>query len=592
MKRALALYGLITLAFAWPVVTQLKTVVPLDAGDPLLNAWLLWWGSQRLPLTSAWWNAPMFYPMQSVMALSELLIGILPLSAPVQWATGSPQAAYNVAWLLSFPLCGAGAFALAREVTGRRDVSIVAGVAFMLAPYRMGQLGHLQMLAYYGAPAALAGLHRHLTTRSYTSLGVFGLAWLVQALSNGYAVFHVGLLIAAWLVWFTRTRREALPIVIAWGVSSLPLVPVLATYWQVHRELRLVRGYSEIRMFSADVSDWLSAAEPLWLWGRPLPPLRVEMALFPGLTIVGAAVVAAAWWWRSRDRRQPQPADARALSRIALVAVAAGLLLTQAGPFPLGPLGTITTSTALTVAVFARALATLRGPTLRRAWQERSPVGFYLVAVIGAYVLALGPEWRLSGHPLVFQTPYAWLLHVPGFNGLRVPARFAMIAVLGQSVLLAILLTRLKSSRRAYWLGLVALAVMAEGWIRLPVVPLTPGPRLALQNVDAVLELPMGTLLDDCAALSRAPGYGLPLANGYSGYKPAYYSRWAGNINAGRYEVLHNLLPQGTLAVAVRPDAPGAAGMVEALTRVPGIDRQSDTDGWPIFLVRPMAASQ
>jgi hypothetical protein len=55
--------------------------------------------------------------------------------------------------------------------------------------------------------------------------------------------------------------------------------------------------------------------------------------------------------------------------------------------------------------------------------------------------------------------------HVPGFDGLRVPARFAMIVALALSVLGAVGLTRLTdgSRRAARWLALTTLLVLAEG---------------------------------------------------------------------------------------------------------------------------------
>src|SRR5262249_45449019 len=151
-----------------------------------------------------------------------------------------------VAFVLSFPLCAIGAYALAHEVTGRRDAATLAGLAFMLAPYRMGQLGHLQMLAYYGAPVALAALHRYRRTGSRRALAAFGLAWLVQATSNGYALFHVAILIGLWIVWFARSPRLLLTIGTVWLCASLPLVPMLATYWRVHHALHLSRDIVDI----------------------------------------------------------------------------------------------------------------------------------------------------------------------------------------------------------------------------------------------------------------------------------------------------------------------------------------------------------
>jgi uncharacterized membrane protein YfhO len=52
----------------------------------------------------------------------------------------------------------------------------------------MDQLSHVPMLAYYWAPLSLWGLHRYLRTRRLVWLAVFAGAWLLQGLSNGYAL--------------------------------------------------------------------------------------------------------------------------------------------------------------------------------------------------------------------------------------------------------------------------------------------------------------------------------------------------------------------------------------------------------------------
>ena len=94
------LYVAITIALTYPILRHVGSVIPHDLGDPILNTSLLWWSSRRVPLTAAWWNAPMFFPAPNVMALSELLIGLLPITWVVQWLTHNPVAAYNVAFVV------------------------------------------------------------------------------------------------------------------------------------------------------------------------------------------------------------------------------------------------------------------------------------------------------------------------------------------------------------------------------------------------------------------------------------------------------------------------------------------------------------
>ena len=49
-------YQLWALVLTDPVGRQATHLLPNDAGDPVLNAWLLWWSSHVLPLSDAWWR--------------------------------------------------------------------------------------------------------------------------------------------------------------------------------------------------------------------------------------------------------------------------------------------------------------------------------------------------------------------------------------------------------------------------------------------------------------------------------------------------------------------------------------------------------
>src|SRR5260221_4152860 len=64
------------------------------------------------------------------------------------------------------------------------------------------------------------------------------------------------------------------------------------------------------------------------------------------------------------------------------------------------------------------------------------------------WIFSLGPAPTLMGKPLMYRGPYAVLMVFPGFNALRVPARFWMITTLCLAVIGALdrKSTRLNSS--------------------------------------------------------------------------------------------------------------------------------------------------
>lgn len=581
-----ALYSVLTVALTYPLLAHFTSTIPHDSGDPVLNTWLLWWSAQTLPLTTAWWNAPMFSPMTGAMALSEVLIGLLPITAIVQFLTHNPLAAYNTAWVLSFPLCGVAAYALALELTGRRDSALIAGLAFAFAPYRMGQLAHVQVLSYYWAPVALLGLHRFMRTQRSSDLAIFAVAWLLQALSNGYALFHLSVLVILWMIWFARPIRQTWKILAAWAIAAVPLIPILLTYRQIHSTLHLVRDINEIERFGVDIADVFSAPTEVIAWGSLLGPGRPETAIFPGMTLFVVAAFALISGWRGRSAgRAPASWDQRLLIAGSAVAALVAVSTLTIGPWRVGPLTVSDFHKPFSLAVGFRVLAFLRGAWVTRAWKDQSVVGFYVLALIAMYLLALGPEPRFFGRPMLYEPPYAWLMRLPGFDVLRVPARFAMLGVLCQSLLAAVAVARVPSAtvRAAVAAAAVSLGLIVDGWSRVPLAAVA-GEGPAWSDVASVIELPPGAPAD-FDALYRSMAHGRPIVNGYSSYYPPFYLPLVFAIRDHQYSSLYEVAAGKPLGIAVNRASPDAAAAEEVLNHMYGVGPGPTRDGWATFIL-------
>jgi hypothetical protein len=297
---AAIVYIALTLVLTYPLIFQLGSVLPHDVGDPALNTWILWWNAHSVPFTQSWWNAPAFYPVRGTLAFSENLLGLSVLASPLQWIGVSPTAAYNIVFLLTFPLCGVAMYLLAHELTHRSDAAFVAGLLYAFAPYRIAQLPHIQVLAAYGMPMALFALHRFIGDGRRKWLLLFGVSWLLQAISNGYYLLFFTLILALWVLWFTppwRNRPAFLSIATTWVVWSLPLVPLLWQYQLIHDRFHFARDFGSMVFFGADVAALLNAGRALALWGWLHAFRRPEGELFPGLTII-VLLLAGAYLWR------------------------------------------------------------------------------------------------------------------------------------------------------------------------------------------------------------------------------------------------------------------------------------------------------
>ncbi|MEO6212540.1 MAG: hypothetical protein ABIP65_02825 [Vicinamibacterales bacterium] len=467
-RRALCLFFffLLAVAWTWPVASRLTSRIPHDLGDPVLNTWILWWNTQAVPLTERWWSPPVFYPSSGTFALSEHLLGISFFTAPLQLAGLNAIGGYNVALILSYWLSGFFAFLLARRLTGSTAAGLIAGVAYACAPYRAGQLLHLQVLTSQWMPLALFAMHGYLDDRRGRWLALFAAAWLLQALSNGYYLLFFPIFITLWLAWFVRWRtglRTGLAIAGTFVLASLLLVPTLLRYREVHQNLGVSRTRGEMVLFSAHPDSLWKMPELLRL--RPDSIGRTqEDFLFPGITAL--------------------------------------VILLVAG-------------------VFA-----LRSTGLRNAVRQRSPLLFYGLTTVIMWWLAMGPA--PDDAPMqAFVRPYTWLTALPGFSGLRAPSRFAMLACLSLSVAAALAFCRIASKRKTWAVGLASILVaglLLDGWT-LPIPLRAPPGRFELPDVkDAVvIELPVDDSLVNTASMYRAMLHGRPLLNGYSGHVPPHF---------------------------------------------------------------------
>jgi hypothetical protein len=452
-----AAYLILAAAWSWPLPLHTATRFAHDPGDPLLNTFLLWWNARVTPLSQAMWNAPFYWPMHDALALTEHEAGIGLVGAPIQWLGGSALLAYNLMLIASVWWSALSIHALVRRLTGNDAAAWCAATIWSLTPYRASQLAHLQMLVTWWMPIALLALHAYYEDGRRRWLALFGGAWLLQALSNGYFMFFFPLIVAGWIaaitLWRTQWRR-AMAVIGTWIVSSLPLLPVLLKYYTVQRALGLARTRSEMQMFSARWTSFVTCSPLLRFWPVHEPRTQEDF-LFPGLA--------------------------------SLVIVAAALVLRP-----------------------------------RRVLTR--PFVFYLGAAGMCTWLAAGPspqQWSVGS----LWHAYDWIAWLPGFAGLRVPARFFMLTTLCLAVAAGLGVAALADTRRSALAvaGAACLLAFVDGWIVPMPLGVPPSPfGSPLDRGARVLELPVDDDNVNVAAMYRETLHGLPVVNGYAGYVPPH----------------------------------------------------------------------
>ena len=562
---AIVVYFLLTVALTWPLVIRPGSIVPNDLGDPLLNTWILAWNARVAPLTAAWWNGPQFYPMPGTMAFSEHLLGLSLFATPVILLTGDPLVAYNVVFFLSFVLSAVAAYLLVWTISRRHDCAFLAGLAFGFAPYRMAQFAHVQVLSAYWMPIALLALHKYAEDRRLRWAALFAAAWLLQALACGYYLFYLSVLVALWLPWFLKGpgRARALATLgIAWGIAAILLVPVLYGYWRFQHAYGLRRGLDEIVTFSADVGSLLKAPSNLLVWGWLNVVAHPEADIFPGLTVAILVITGLVIGWRNAAKEQV----GRLKTARIFVGVAILFFAIAASPFFFGPwkldivglrlLSVGTPHKPLSLGLLALVIAGAMHPSVRTAWRRRSAMTFYALAAAVMWLLSLGPAPTFFDKPLIYKAPYAWLMLLPGGEGIRVPARFWMLAALCLAVAAALAMRQVSARWPRYARAVPVIAcvgILLDSWPVPIFMEKRPADRPSHTRAVARLDLPVGPS-HDSISLYRATEHRRPLFNGYSGYFAPHYWPMQYMIKHRDPAVLARLSSFGPIEVVIDRD--------------------------------------
>jgi hypothetical protein len=381
----------------------------------------------------------------------------------------------------------------------------------------------------------------------------------VQNLSCTYYLMFFAPFVIAYVVWeiwrrslWSRTRLW-MQLATAAIVVGAATVPLLLPYVLVQEQLQIARSRGELSMYAADVYSYATAVSEQILWGstaRVFP--KAEGDLFPGLTAVFLAVIGVLTWRRDAERVVP-PVTKLAWVLLALAAIhlilAGATLLYRRFTIDMGLFTVRVTNIdqLLLRAALLIVLASLVSPGCRRrigAFMRTR--GVFVFGLVAAMWLSLGLAPQTLGRPLnltgIYQLLYS---HVPGFDGLRVPARFNMIAVLMLAVLGgfgAAAVTRWRWATPA--LVIVTTAFFAETLVRpFPINGLetlrdykTPEARvyrparapavyrrLARESDVVLAELPLGQIDTDIRAMFYSIVHRARLLNGYSGFFPPHY---------------------------------------------------------------------
>jgi hypothetical protein len=360
----------------------------------------------------------------------------------------------------------------------------------------------------------------------------------------------------AYLVWEMTTRSlwRSKRVLLTVGAACAVVFAVTGAFAGPYLELRALgfspRSLEETTRFSADTYALFTADPNLRLWGPILQAWpKAEGALFPGFVIVALTIVAI---WNAESgitKSRPTFLIPHSPFLILSLALLIALLLGYTIRLPLLKVASFPRALLVVAALWAGALAAW--PRLRRGVGQwlATPAGCFTVIAVFAIVMSWGPSIHARGRTIASSNVYTLFFDaVPGFDGVRAPARFAMILALALSVLAGLGVAALTRRRRALaWATVLGAALLVESLAapipinqnaidyRRPGLAPLPGSVADVPPVydfvaklprsTPIVELPLGEPAFDVRYMLYSTTHWQPLVNGYSGGGPADYER-------------------------------------------------------------------
>ncbi len=406
----LALVGLVV-AMALHYTPNLTGEVAGEWWDPLLNMWTLSWDTTTLlHAPTHLWQAQLLYPNNLSLSFSENLLGETIIYAPFFLITHNPVLSYNITFYLTLLLCGTNMYIMARYYTGKPLAAFVAALIYAFAPYRLAQIDHIHILAGEWMPLAFLYLDLSLQQGRWRHWILFALFYLLQLLSSVYyGIFLAYTLLAFVIIRYVRpfvaqlrsrkraylkylVARSMRPVIVL--AAMLTILGILMAPYLASLQSGFSRSLSQAAGYAAFVRDFIFAVPFNLLYGvsyynGTLLPYDSEHYLFPGLTTIALAALGIILVLRQKQ--------------------------TALRPY---------IWTGLIVLLFAF------GPVLQYSTPSGGPFVAAASKLLGQVALPPNPP----------NIPMPWMLAyyvLPGFAGLRVPARLIGVLLIMLAILAA-----------------------------------------------------------------------------------------------------------------------------------------------------------
>ncbi len=222
----------VSMIHLYPILTDFFTMLPYAfIGDVNLSLAILYSNISKLSLLQfgQLYHLPFLFPLSNTLTIGFTLFGQSLLLLPF-FLGGEPNiyALYNGIVIFSYLAAGCGAYLFFRELQDNETVSLIAASLYILLPFRVYNIPHLNLMLNFPIPFSLYFLLKYLKKSRKKDLLLLNAMLLCQFLFDLSLGFYLSISLAFFVLIFVTIRRP------------VPLRPLLRLFLSLLPTIALV----------------------------------------------------------------------------------------------------------------------------------------------------------------------------------------------------------------------------------------------------------------------------------------------------------------------------------------------------------------
>lgn len=250
-----------TLVFFWPLIIHAGSYS--EGGDAMFNAWTLARDQHCILRQDCpnYADANIYFPHKDTMYYSETQLSAGLLTLPLYLINHNPVFSYNIFTVISFFFGGWFMYLLAKRLSkGNELYSVLAGLVFEFAPFKMAAISHLQNLSIFYLPLivllVLKFVERPVKKIGWALFAVLALQFFASWYQMVFVLMALLVLVGGMYLFKLVKPRTALLIGLVTLAAALTTLPLAKGYVHFSKQNQATFDMGQQITYSSSLADY------------------------------------------------------------------------------------------------------------------------------------------------------------------------------------------------------------------------------------------------------------------------------------------------------------------------------------------------